>query len=393
MNRAHRPLGFALCLAVVFLCRPSGDVRAEDAPAKDVIASKLQPFVESHTLAGAVTLVANREKVLDVETVGFADIAGHKPMRPDTVFWIASMSKPITGAALMILVDEGKVSLDDPIDKFLPEFKNQWLAVEQDKDHVLLKKPKQPVTVRHIMNHTSGMPFKSDMEQPTLDGLTLKDAVRSYAMTPLQTEPGTKYQYSNAGINTGGRIIEVVSGVPFETFLEKRICEPLGMKDTTFWPNEEQLSRLAKPYKPNADKTNLEETTIGQLTYPLNESKRQPMPAGGLFSTANDVSNFCRMVLAGGTFEGKKILSEEAVKAMTSHQTGDLPTSYGVGWATPKTAGGPFGHGGALSTNMQVDPQKGLVLVYLVQHAGYAGTDGGKILPTFQKTAADAFGK
>lgn len=393
MNRAHRILGLALCLAAALLCRHATDGRAEDAPAKDVISSKLQPFVESHTLAGAVTLVASQEKVLDVETVGFADIAGEKPMRPDTVFWIASMSKPITGAALMILVDEGKVNLNDPIEKFLPEFKNQWLAVEQDTDHVLLKKPKQPVTVRHIMNHTSGMPFKSDMEQPTLDGLTLKDAVRSYAMTPLQTEPGAKYQYSNAGINTGGRIIEVVSGMPFETFLEQRLCEPLGMKDTTFWPNEEQLSRLAKPYKPNADKTNLEETTIGQLTYPLNESKRQPMPAGGLFSTANDVSNFCRMVLAGGTFEGKKILSEDAVKAMTSHQTGDLATSYGVGWATAKNPGGSFGHGGALSTNMQIDPQKGLVLVYLVQHAGYAGTDGGKILPTFQKTAAEAFAR
>ena len=363
---------------------------AEDAASNSKsIAATLQPFVEHHSLAGAVTLVADKDRVLSLEAVGFADVAAKKAMTTDALFWIASQSKPITCAALMILVDEGKVSIDDPVSKYLPEFKNQWLAVEQDAEHVLLKKPKQPVTVRHILSHTSGMPFKSELEQPTLDLLPLRDAVRSYAMTPLQTEPGTKYQYSNAGINTGGRIIEVVSGMSYEDFLDKRLFGPLGMKDTTFWPNEAQVARLAKSYKPNADKTDLEETTISQLRYPLSDRTRQPMPGGGLFSTAGDVARFCQMVLNGGTFEGKRILSEATVKTMTSKQTGDAVTDgYGFGFST---GGGSFGHGGALATNMTIDTNRGLITVFLVQHAGFPG-EGGKSHGAFKKAAEEQFG-
>lgn len=365
-------------------------VLAEDAPANsNRIAAALRPFVESHSLAGAVTLVADKNKVLSLEAVGFADVAAKKPMQTNAMFWIASQSKPITAAALMILVDEGKVSIDDPVTKFLPEFRDQWLAVEQDAEHVLLKKPKQVMTVRHILSHTSGMPFKSALEQPTLDLLPLRDAVRSYAMTPLQTEPGTKYQYSNAGINTAGRIIEVVSGMPYEDFLDQRLFEPLGMRDTTFWPTEAQLTRLAKPYKPNADKNGLEETTISQLKYPLHDRTRQPMPGGGLFSTASDVAKFCQMVLNGGAFEGKRVLSETAVKTMTSKQTGDaLKDGYGLGFST---GAGSFGHGGALSTNMTIDADRGLITVFLVQHAGFPG-DGGKSHGTFKKAAEELFG-
>jgi len=378
----------ALTLGTLALAQFSPPAFAADGDAK--IAAKLQPFVDSHTLAGAVLLVANKDRVLDVETVGFANIADGKPMRPDSLFWIASMSKPITAATLMILVDDGKVRLDDPVEKFLPEFKNLWLTAEQDNDHILLKRPAHPITVREILSHTSGLPFKSALEEPTLDGLPLRDAVRSYAMTPLLFEPGTKYAYSNAGINTAGRIIEVVSGMPFENFLQKRLLDPLGMKDTTFWPNAEQLSRLAKSYKPNADKTGLEETTIGQLRYPLSDRSRSPMPAGGLFSTANDCANFCRMALAGGLFEGRRILSEESVKEMTSRQTAEgIKENYGLGWST----GGSFGHGGAFSTNMTVDPQKQLIFIYQVQHAGYPNQDGGKIFPTFVSAAVELFGK
>jgi CubicO group peptidase (beta-lactamase class C family) len=211
-------------------------VPADESPATPPksIAAALRPFVDNHTLAGAVTLVADREKVLSLEAVGFADIAARVPMMVRALFWIASQSKPITAAALMMLVDDGKLRLDDPIEKYLPEFREQWLVVERDKEHMVLKKPSQPVTVRHLLSHTSGMPFASVMEQPTLDRLPLRDAVRSYAMTPLQSEPGTKYQYSNAGINTAGRLIEVVSGMAYEDFLDQRLFRPLGMKDTTF---------------------------------------------------------------------------------------------------------------------------------------------------------------
>ncbi len=165
------------------------------------------------------------------------------------------------------------------------------------------------------------------------------------------------------------------------------------MKDTTFVPSEEQASRLAVAYKQNAAKNGIEATTISQLRYPLTDASRNPVPGGGLFSTAADVSSFCRMVLAGGTFNGQRILTEDSVKVMTSHQTGDLPTSYGLGWSTSKTSGGTFGHGGALSTNMTIDPTRKLIYIYLVQHAGYGGTLGPKILPGFHNWAQAAFGK
>ncbi len=165
----------------------------------------------------------------------------------------------------MMLVDEGKLNLNDPVEKYLPEFRGQWLIAEQDRAHQKLTPPAHPITVREILSHTSGLPFSSPMENPTLDGLPLQTAVRSYAMSPLQYEPGTKYQYANAGINTAGRIIEVLSGMPYEQFLQTRLFDPLGMKDTTFWPTKAQLPRLAKSYKPNGDKTDLEETTVATV--------------------------------------------------------------------------------------------------------------------------------
>jgi CubicO group peptidase (beta-lactamase class C family) len=380
---------YRTCLAALVLAVLPVVPSAVSADEPAGVAAALQPFVDNHALAGAVTLVADKDKVLSLEAVGFADVAASKPIKTDALFWIASQSKPITATALMMLVDEGKVKLDDPVEKYLPEFKSQWLAVEQDKDHILLKKPRHPITVREILSHTSGLPFTSAMEVPTLDRLPLRDAVRSYAMTSLQFEPGSKYQYSNAGINTAGRIIEVVSGGPYEEFLDKRLFGPLGLKDTTFWPNEEQVTRLAKSYRPNEDNTGLEETTIRQLKYPLSDGKRQPMPAGGLFSTASDVGRFCQMILNGGTLDGKRYLSEAAVKEMTSKQTGDeVKDNYGLGWS----AGGRFGHGGAYSTNMSVDPKSGLILVFMVQHAGFP-KDGNKSLGAFQKAAEEKFGK
>lgn len=357
------------------------------AAAPPKIANVLQPFVDSHALAGAVTLVASKDKVLSLEAVGYADIAARKPMKTDALFWIASQSKPITAAALMMLVDEGKVSVDDPVEKYLPEFKDQWVAVEQEKDHVLLKRPKHPITIKNVLSHTSGLPFKSPMEQPTLDLFPLAVRVASYAMLPLQFEPDTKYQYSNAGINTAGRIIEVVSGLSFEKFLDQRLFQPLGMKDTTFWPNPGQLKRLAKAYKPVKD--DLEECPITQLKYPLNDRERQSMPAGGLFSTATDLSLFYRMIANGGVFAGKRILSEQAVQQMTAKQTGELPTPYGFGFST---GGGQIGHGGAYGTNSSLDREHGLITIFLVQHAGWS-KDGKLVLPAFQKAAVEAFGQ
>jgi CubicO group peptidase (beta-lactamase class C family) len=369
-----------------------GVLTAQDPPAEapKTPAAALQPFIDRHVLAGAVTLVATKDKILSHEAVGFMDVKAQTPMRPDALFWIASQSKPITATAVLMLVDEGKLALDDPVEKYLPEFKGQMVVAESDANHVLLHKPVHPITVRNVLSHTSGMRFSSPMEQPTLDGLTLKDAVRSYAMLPLQFEPDSKYQYSNAGINTAARILEVLSGMKYEEFLQKRLFDPLGMKDTTFWPSDEQVARLAKSYKPNATKDGLEETTVGQLTYPLTDHRRQPMPAGGLFSTAVDVARFCQMILSGGELDGHRYVSEAAVKQMTTKQTAEaLKDGYGLGWST---GGGNFGHGGAFATNMSIDSARGLITVYMIQHAGFPG-DGGKAQGAFKRAAEKIFGK
>lgn len=359
------------------------------AQTSENIATSVQPFVDRQELAGAVMLVADKDKVLAAEAVGWADIADQKPMQTDSMFWIASQSKPITAAALMMLVDEGKVSVDDPVEKYLPEFQGQMVVVEKDADHVLLRRPQHPITVKNILSHTSGLPFKSAVEEPTLDLFPLAARVRSYAMTSLEFEPDSKYQYSNAGINTAARIIEVVAGMPFERFLDERLFQPLGMKDTTFWPSEEQVARIAKSYKPGPAGQGLEETTIGQVYYPLTDrTQRFPMPAGGLFSTAADMARFYQMLLNGGQLEDKRYLSESAVKQQTSRQTPpELPQSYGFGLSVSDST---FGHGGAYSTNSFADTQRGLILVWLVQHAGFPG-EGGKSQGVFKQTAMDKF--
>lgn len=391
MNTSRRHF---LGLIGAAICAASLNVSAQTVPVNSPqgIAKSLVPFVQKHELAGAVVVVANKEKVLSMETVGYADVPKQVPMKADAVFWIASMSKPITATALMMLVDEGKVNLDDPVEKYLPEFKGQMVIAEKDDNHVLLKKPKHPITVRNVLSHTSGLPFKSAVEEPTMDMLTLQKAVRTYAAAPLLHEPDSKYLYSNAGINTAARIIEVVSGMPYEVFMDLRIFQPLGMKDTTFWPQKEQLKRLVTPHKPNAKKDGLETTTINQLTYPLDSALRQPMPAGGLFSTAADVTRFCQMILNGGEWNGKRYVSATAIAEMGKRQTpAELKESYGLGWSS---APNEFGHGGALATNMTIHKDKGLVTVYMVQHQGYAGADGGKnIQPTFKKAAFEKFGK
>lgn len=365
-------------LLPVLFCLLLSHVDAETPP----LAPLLNPFVEKGELAGAVALVADEEGVVSVDCVGSADREAGRPMTPDTLFWIASQTKPVTAVAVMMLVDEGKLSLDDPVARYLPEFANQWLAAEKGEDRVVLVKPSRPVTLRDCLAHIGGLPFRSVAEEPTLDGLPLAIAVKTYAMTPLQTEPGTAYQYSNAGINTAARVLEVVSGQPYETFLQERLFDPLGMKDTTFWPDEEQTARLAKSYRPDKDKTKLEPFDISQLLYPLSDRvHRFPMPAGGLFSTAQDTARFCRMLLNRGELDGRRYLSETAFAELTKRQTPEsVKNAYSLGFSL-----GPdwFGHSGAHATNMAVHPGQGIAFVWMVQHSGFVG-EGAKAQGVFK---------
>lgn len=348
------------------------------------IGAKLQPFVQRKVLAGAVAGVVDSSGLVATQTVGFADIAAKKPMTDDALFWIASMTKAITGTALMMLVDEGKVNLDDPVTKYIPDFKRA--TVEETG-----AKPTQAMTVRHLMCHMSGMPFSSPAEFPTLDRLPLDRAVLSYINTPLLHEPGSKFEYSNCGINTAGWIIEIISGMPYDEFMQKRLFEPLGMKDTTFWPSQEQLKRLARAYAPHPSGNGLEAMGIWALTSPYSDrEKRFAMPGGGLFSTLRDLARFCRMLLNNGTCDGKVYLSEKALSAMIQRSTPKtVNETYGIGWAlTPEW----FGHGGAYATNFTIDRKRGLALIWLVQHNGFP-KDGENAEEEFRTTAEKKFSK
>ena len=381
----------------------------------------LQSLVDKHIAPGVVALVTDKDKVLDLEAAGYASLAGKTPMRKDAVFWIASMSKSLTGAALMMLVDEGKVSLDDAVEKFLPEFKGQQI---KDADGIL-HTPKHPITVREIMCHTSGLVLAN--EKSLKQTQSLKDNVALYARFPLRQEPGTKYEYNNCGINTGGRIIEVVSGMSYTDFMQKRLFDPLGMKDTTFWPNAEQAERLAHTARFTADKKGLEEikqdkdaeqriidkwgegvhvpravTADMGAGIAFNYAKHYGEPAGGFFSTAADIGAFCRMLLNGGALDCKRLLSEQAVKQMSAIQTGDVRVSpdsaYGVGVSTKLTdeegpSAGSFGHRGARRTAMWIDPKNELAMVILVERFDMTGEEQKIMYGGFMKAAVAAYGK
>jgi len=281
-------------------------------------------------------------------------------------------------------VEEGRVSLNDPITKYLPAFAQPMVIARQSKRQLLLRPAPEPIRLRHLLTHTSGLPFSSALETPTMDGHPLRTTVQSYAMLPLQSKPGTQYLYSNAGINIAARILEIVSGQSYEAFLAARLFEPLGMTDTTFWPSAAQIRRLASAYRPDAAKTGLEKNPISQLRYPLNDRTRYPMPAGGLFSTARDLARFGQMILNQDTFAGRRYLAKAAITQMTRKQTGPkVSNAYGFGWGTGK---GWCGHGGALSNNFVVDWRHGLVLVFMVQHAGWAG-NGGQSYEAFKQAA------
>lgn len=342
------------------------------------VEAALKPYVTSNWLAGAVTVVVGPEGIVSHDAVGYADLAAHAPMKKDAFFWIASMTKPVTAVAFMMLVDEGKVSLDDPVSKYIPQMNNLWVVDKKENDTMTLKKQVRPITLRHLLSHTSGLPFLTPLLTDDLASLPLDQQVLSFTMNPLEFQPGEGYRYSNEAIDTVGRVIEIASGMPYEKFLQARLFDPLGMRDTTFFPTARQLERLAKSYGPDADKSGLKEVAIPYMRTPFDRPGRHPEPGGGLFSTGEDLAQFCQMLLNKGVYKGKRLITEAAVAELSKVQTGDPKQKYGLGFAVGQDGNGAFGHGGAQGTNMTVYPDRGLALIWLVQvRNGYPGRGGG----------------
>ncbi len=380
-----------LCLGTAILICVMIPTLSPQTPGPDPVHEFLQPLVDDGTFAGGTTLIATKDRIVYLQSVGYRDVSARAPMQTDSLFWIASTTKPMTATAFMTLVDEGKVSLDDPVEKYLPEFHGQMVAAKGKDPNAPPAAPvpaSHPIRIREILSHTSGLPFRSKAQVGVLDALPLKDAVRSFAAEPLNYQPGTDYAYSNEGLNTAARIIEVISGMPYERFMQQRLFDPLRMKDTTFWPSPEQVKRIAVSYKYGEAKQALVPLNIDQLTYPLDDrTHRFPMPAGGLFSTAADVAKFAQMILNGGVSDGHRIVSEAAIREMTREQNKHLGSaSYGLGWSVSETG---FGHGGAYNNSMEIDRSKGWILIFMVQQSGPYGSAAGKtIVPTLEKLAA-----
>jgi CubicO group peptidase (beta-lactamase class C family) len=357
------------------------------------VSNAMEDCLAKQEVAGVVTLIATRDKVLHLQAAGLADITARTPMQTNTIFWIASMTKPITATAVLMLLEEGKLSVNDPVAKYLPELGNLKTAEGEPAK----------LTLRHLLTHTSGMPEATPEQYKTAH--TLADVIPFYARRPLKFVPGSKWQYCQSGINSLGRIVEIVSGQSYPAFLQKRLFDPLGMKDTTFYLSPEQLPRLAKTYlRTNAV---LQEVPIAFLNgHPPTDHDRYPAPNGGLFSTASDYGKFCRMILNQGKLDGKRYLKPKSVKLMTSIQTGDLKTGFtdgngwGLGWCvvrhpqdiTAMLSAGSFGHGGAYGTQAWIDPVKGLIYVLMVQRSNFPNSDASEVRRAFQTAAAQALG-
>ena len=347
------------------------------APTLPGVGAAMQGAVDAHETAGAVTFVATKDKVLHLEATGFADYVAKKPMATDTLFWLASSTKPITATAALMMQDEGKLSISDPVAKYIPAF-------------AALKTPSgKPanITIQQLLTHTSGL---ADIKRPVyFASKNLTDVMNGYfsPLTPMLAEPGERWKYNSFGLDTVGRIVEIVSGKSYDDFLQERIFGPLGMKDTTFFPSDAQQPRLAIGYSRDrsGQSMNVQAPTFGRPV----RGQFPPVPGGGLFSTASDLGRFGQMLLNRGNFEGRRYLSEASFKQMTTIHTGELLTGYSagqmnhvLGWGlgvfivrapheglTAPLSVGTFGHPGAWGTDMIVDPVKGVVYVMMIQRS------------------------
>jgi CubicO group peptidase (beta-lactamase class C family) len=382
--------------------------RAEAPPhaaVLDQIAPAMQKYMAANDISGAVTVVGRSDGFTHVTVVGLRDLGANKPMEKETLFRIASMTKPVTAIGIMILADAGQLRPDD-VAKYLPEFKSQMLVAEKGKDTVTLKRPARPVKLRDLLTHTGGIaPYPPGVDDVYAKrNRTLAETTLAAALRPLEFEPGSRWAYSNSGIDTLGRVIEVVSGESYEAFLQKRVFDPLGMTDTTFAPTAEQLKRLAVIYTKGTDGhlAPVPNALIGLPPHP-----KHPIPAGGLVSCAADLAKLYRMMLNKGTLDGHRVLSERAVAEMTRTQTGDIKTgfvdgtSWGYGWAVVKEptgvtgmlSAGTYGHGGAFGTQGWIDPKRDLFVVLLIQRAALANGDASPMRKTLQEIAVKALEK
>ena len=361
------------------------------------ITTKVQQTIDDQRIAGAVTLVARHGKVVYLKSQGSLDREASKAMRNDAIFRICSMTKPITSVAVMMLYEEGRFLLEDPVSKYLPEFKNPKVFVKPASGGEPYTIPAaREITIRDLLTHTSGLTYDWNetlgeryKAANVTSGLlqyegTIEDNVKRLATVPLLFSPGTRWEYS-LGVDVLGRLVEVVTGMPLDQYFRTRIFEPLGMKDTYFYLPDNKVDRLAVAYTYYADKglQRFPDTPIAEGTfrysadYPYRGPKKLFSGGAGLNSTAADYYRFCQMMLQGGKLGDVRLLSRKSVELMTHDQLGRISDdqAFGLGFGidgvkTPLkelSSVGTFAWGGFFYTAFTVDPKEDMIVIFMGQ--------------------------
>ena len=374
--------------------------------------SRIDKLMEAHVtqqkIAGGVTLLARHGKIAHLGVYGMMDVEAGKPMKPDTIFRIASMTKPITSVAVMMLYEEGHFRLNEPVSKFIPAFKEMLVLPPEDAEDLTQPVPAtKQITIWNLLTHTDGLTYHwnerlgpqyaaADITHGLLqDESTLAEKMKILATIPLLHDPGAKYEYG-LSIDLLGYLVEVVSGMSLDAFFSERIFKPLGMKDTHFFIPEAKRERIATVYERTKDgpitRKTQEPTVDGSLTYstdyPYNGPRTYFSGGGGLVSTVSDYARFAQMMLNGGKFDGVRLLSRKTVELMTTNQLAkmDVDFGFGLGFGVVRDEAdlneigsvGRFGWGGFFFTNFFIDPREQMIGIFMCQLHPSGGLDLGE---------------
>lgn len=363
----------------------------------------LEEAIQKEQVPGLVAMVIKNGQVVYHSAKGFADVESGKKMERNSIFRIASQTKAITSTAIMILWEEGKFRLDDPISKFIPEFKNpQVLNTFRYADTTYTTRPSsREITIRHLLTHTSGLGYgvidgdermkmiynkAGVVDLFTTEKVTIEESVKRLAKLPLHHEPGTKYTYSE-GLDVLGYLVEMISGKPFDVFLKERIFDPIGMNDTRFYLSDAQAPRLVTVHTRKDNKWASYPVTFYDPAYPKTGAKTFFSGGAGLSSTTEDYAKFLQMYLNGGIYNGKRILSPHTIHIMMQNQVGDLWNGdkyHGIGFGVVTDKGvatggmgskGTFDWGGYFNTQYFADPQTGIIGLIFKQTSGAGNGD------------------
>lgn len=365
------------CMAIVWGC--STVCNRPEGPGTTFAKDALAPFVENGQLPGAIN-VFYKDGLQENACVGYADVAAKRPITMDDVYMQCSQTKGFCGVTIAILIEEGKIALDDSVSKYLPEFKELWVHKSTSDSVKTLVRAKNALTIRMVMNHTGGFPFEISAKQGNIKGggwsggAPLRQTAAIAAACPLLFEPGTKEQYSNTGIDIGAAIVEVVTGMRWEDFLKARVLDPLGMASSSFWPTNKQLETQVEMYDCVKDAPAKHRVQNDMQQRPYNDAHVFASAGAGLWTTANDQLKFYKMLMNLGVGEnGVRILKEETVRELLAKSTRPKGMGgYSLGLSAPEedTEDAWFGHGGAWGTNCMVNWHRKELKLWAVQLCG-----------------------